>query len=201
MSAITLEIRLDDFDEYPLRLPENELRIRGASVSATIDVSAFARERGGDLEHYLDRLEAAAAQSKFRLQYQLVIQNISPDVLAVDLSRLHFVEVNFENTDLSGSHLGGQLALTRCVIDASLPPLTVQPGELFRYPPVTAARELGITNPKDLFVLRWGLTQDTRHLGQAFLWLERRYPQTERVLARLLKGLPMRPARRMHWSP
>ncbi len=201
MSKIIWEITMDDFDAYPLRLPEKELTIHGANISATIDISTFADQQGRELQKYIEQFETAVAGSKFHLQYQLVVQKISPAALVVDLSRVHFIEVNFENTDLSGSHLSGTLALTRCLIDPSLPPVTVRPGEVFRYPPIKAARELGITDAKDLFVLRWGLTQDARHLGQAFLWLERRYPNSESVLARLLKGLPARAVRRLHWSP
>ncbi len=143
----------------------------------------------------------SSEKSKFRRQYELLVSGISLERLNVDLSRIHFREVNFESTDLTGSGLSHGVRLTRCLVDASLPPLTVSPGELFRYPPVKAAKELNITNPKDVFVLRWGLSQDAKHLGQAFLWLERRYPQTEALLSRLLKGLPAPPARRRPWSP
>lgn len=202
MSGIILEIRLEEFEDYPLRLPEGELMVRGGlHIMTTLDVSRFAEERGADLEAYLEQVESTIAHSKFRIQYHVVVENISPVRLEVDLSRIRFASVNFENTDMDGCWLSGPLALNRCLVHESLPPLTVEPGEIFRYPPAKAAKELNITDPKDLFVLRWGLTQDARHLGQAFLWLERRYPATEQVLARLLKGLPARPARQRPWSP
>ena len=201
MGTLVLEIRAEEFDEYPLRLPEDALVIHGTHISATLDVSLFAFEHGRELDHYLSQLEATILRSRFRLHYQLLVQNISPPELSVDLSRVHFTEVNFEHTDLSQSRLSGAIQLTRCLVDPSLPPISIKPGEVFRYPPIKAAKELGVTDPKDIFVLRWGLGQDARHVGQAFLWLERRYPNTESVLARLLKGLPARPARRLPWSP
>lgn len=201
MSQVTLEILIDQFEEYPLRLAEDELTIQGSMISATFDVTGFVMEQGQRLAQYLDGLEHVLAKSKFRFQYQLLVHHAAPEALAVDLSRLNFVEVNFESTDLTLSRLSGGLSLMRCLVDPSLPPLTVRPSEMFRYPPAKAARELGISDPKDLFVLRWGLTQDARHLGQSFLWLERRYPKSEAVLARLLKGLPARLPRRARWSP
>ncbi len=201
MSAIILEIRLEEFEDFPIRLSEAELMVRGPYIVTTLDVSHFAEEHGADLDAYLEQVESTIARSKFRMQYQVVVKNISPPELIVDLSRIRFSSVNFENTDMQGCWLSGSLALNRCLVHESLPPLTVEPGEVFRYPPAKAAKELNITDPKDLFVLRWGLTQDARHLGQAFLWLERRYPATERVLARLLKGLPARPTPKRPWSP
>lgn len=201
MSAIRLEIAIDNFDAYPVRLLEDQIAMHGSNLAATIDLSRVAAEQGAALGTYVEELERMLRQSKFHWQYELVVSGVAPERLRVDLSRIHFREVNFEATDLSGASLSNGIRLTRCLVDSSLPPLTVRPGELFRYPPVKAAKELNMTNPKDVFVLRWGLSQDARHLGQAFLWLERRYPHTEALLSRLLKGLPARPTRHRPWSP
>ncbi len=201
MSAIRLEIAIDNFDAYPVRLLEDQITVHGSNLAATIDLSRVSAEQGADLGSYVEELESTLRKSKFHWQYELVVSGVSPERISADLSRIHFREVNFEATDLSGSGFSNGVRLTRCLVDSSLPPVTVHPGELFRYPPVKAARELNMTNPKDVFILRWGLSQDARHLGQAFLWLERRYPQTEALLSRLLKGLPARPARRRPWSP
>ncbi|MCY0899087.1 MAG: hypothetical protein OWU33_09165 [Firmicutes bacterium] len=199
MSNITLEIRVDGFDEYPIRLDHDALHVQGHQIATTIDISRVAVEQGRDLGTYIARLDDVVTHSKFRIRYQLLVQHIEPPVVSADLSRIHFVSCNFESTDFTGSTMTNGISLDRCLIDPSLPPLTVSANELFRYPPAKAAKELGITDAKDHFVLRWGLTQDARHLGQAFLWLERRYPNTHAVLARLLKGLPARPAHRTPW--
>ncbi|NMP22310.1 hypothetical protein [Sulfobacillus harzensis] len=201
MSGIVLELQIEDFADYPLRLNEEQLTVQGTHIFAHLNVSRFADEHGDRLDQYLDALEVVLQRSRFRIQYRLDVSAIAPSKLVVDLSRINFSEVNFENTDLTACRISDGLSLSRCLVDPSLPPLTVGPQELFRYPPVKAAKELGIQDAKDQFVLRWGLTQDARHLGQAFLWLERRYPKTELVLARLLKGLPTRPARPRPWSP
>ncbi|AEJ40438.1 hypothetical protein TPY_2272 [Sulfobacillus acidophilus TPY] len=184
-----------------MRLPDDMLTVQGHHISSIIDVSRFAMERGRELETYIERLNDAIRNSKFRVHYRLTVQHVAPAALTADLSLIHFVSCNLENTDFTGSTISGPISLDHCILDASLPPITVEPNELFRYPPSKAARELGVTDPKDIMVLRWGLTQDARHVGQAFLWLERRYPKTEVVLARLLKGLPARPPRRMNWVP
>lgn len=119
-------------------------------MTATIDLTHVAAEQGGKLGRYVQKLETTLRKSKFRWQYELLVSGISLERLNVDLSRIHFREVNFESTDLTGSGLPNGVRLTRCLVDSSLPPLTVSPGELFRYPPVKAAKELNITNPKDV---------------------------------------------------
>ncbi|MCY0879607.1 MAG: hypothetical protein OWU84_11780 [Firmicutes bacterium] len=201
MSNVTLEIRVDGFDDYPIRLDADAVSVQGHYIATTIDISRVAQERGRELGAYIARLDDAIQHSKFRIRYWLRVQGVEPPALSADLSRIHFVACNFESTDFTGSTIGDGISLERCLIDPSLPPITVNAKELFRYPPAKAAKELGITSPKDHFVLRWGLTQDARHLGQAFLWLEKRYPNTHDVLARLLRGLPARPARRTPWRP
>ncbi|AUW95414.1 MAG: hypothetical protein C7B44_09960 [Sulfobacillus thermosulfidooxidans] len=184
-----------------MRLDSEQLEVHGRHINSVIDISHITMERGTELGVYVKRLNETIAQSKFHMRYGLLVHNVSPPVLRADLSLIHFRECNFEATDFSGSIISGPLSVERCIIDGQLPPLSIGGNELFRYPPGKAARELGITDVKDVLVLRWGLTQDARHVGQAFLWLERRYPKTEEVLARVLRGLPSRRPRYVHWTP
>ena len=104
-------------------------------MTATIDLTHVAAEQGGELGRYVQELETTLRKSKFRWQYELLVSGISLERLNVDLSRIHFREVNFESTDLTGPGLPNGVRLTRCLVDSSLPPLTVSLGELFRYPP------------------------------------------------------------------
>lgn len=201
MAGITLNMTVEGFEELPLIIPEDQIIVNGSLLMATLDVSAIAQNRGNDFSTYVMRLKEMTHSSKFRLSYTLMVRSIAPEKLSVDLSMVHFIDVDFRTTDLSTATMSDGVTLTRCLIDDSLPAISVHPGEVFRYPPLKGARELGITDPKHVFVLRWGLSQDGLHVGQAFLWLEKHYPHTEVVLSRLLKGLPARPPKRTPWSP
>lgn len=203
MSGIFLEIRLDGFENYPIRMSDAELVRRESALSAPIDLSTVAASEGAHLEAYLDELKVVLSRSHFHIQDRLVVRGVAPPSVRCDLSRIRWVDVDFRQTDFEGSSVSQGLWMENCLIDDSLPPIQIGPGEVLRYPPAKAAKELRLDDPRDLIVLRWGLSQDARHVGAAFLWLERRNPNpnTEIILTRLLKGLPPRPQRRLKWSP
>lgn len=180
-------MELDEFPDLPLILDERAMTVTGRMVATRIDLSSIALKAGDRLDAYLRGLDQLTQSSHFRWQCQWEVNAIEPTALVVDLARIHWSQVDFCETNFSGSRIEeASIWLTDCRVDRGLPAITIERGSPYVYPPGKATRELNLTDVRAQLVLRWGLCGRGSNLAQALLWLESRHP-TRPLLQKLLK--------------